>query len=304
MFENFFRPAVYIKFDQAVLSGILIIRSKFIMDYYQRGQIRFGFGGGYITPAVRYLMFANGIIFVLQALFVKTLISWFGLHPILIIKKLYIWQFFSYMFLHGDFIHILLNMFILWMVGCEVERYWGEKEFLKYYFICGVGAGFFHLIFNLSSPIPVVGASGAIYGVLIAFAMLFPERLIILFPFPIPIKTKYLAIIFATIELIFGFFGQSGVAHFAHLGGMIVGFIFLKFGWRISFLSRHFIRKQKLELDLHRTLKKRQRIQRLREEVDLILDKINEVGYENLSENEKKTLKEASISLSNENDYL
>ena len=87
-------------------------------------------------------------------------------------------------------------MCILWMFGCEVERHWGEREFLKYYFICGTGAGFFHLIFNMSSPIPVVGASGAIFGILIAFAMLFPDRLVILFPFPFPLKAKYLAIIF------------------------------------------------------------------------------------------------------------
>ena len=289
---------------QTGLSDILIINSYLIMDYYQRGQVRFGFGGGYITPAVRYLMFANGIVFLLQAIIGRSLISWFGLHPVYIFNKFYIWQFFTYMFLHGDFLHILLNMFILWMFGCEVERHWGDREFLKYYFICGIGAGFFHLIFNMSSPIPVVGASGAIFGILIAFAMLFPDRRVILFPFPIPLKAKYLAIIFASIELVFGFVGQSGVAHFAHLGGMIVGFVFLKFGWRISASGRDFIKRKKLDLDLQRTLKNRQRIQRLRQEVDLILDKINEVGYENLTEKEKRILKEASISLADENGNL
>lgn len=283
---------------------MLIINSHLIMDYYQRGQLRFGFGGGYITPAVRYLMFANGIIFILQAIIGRSLISWFGLQPAYVFKNFYIWQFFSYMFLHGDFLHIVLNMFILWMFGCEVERHWGEREFLKYYFICGIGAGFFHLIFNMSSPIPVVGASGAIFGILIAFAMLFPDRLVILFPFPISIRAKYLVIIFASIELIFGFFGQSGVAHFAHLGGMIVGFVYLKYGWRLSVTGRDFIRKKQLDLELKRMLRKRQRIRRLREEVDLILDKINEVGYQNLSEKEKRILKEASISLADENDNL
>jgi len=272
------------------------------MDYHQRGQIRFGFGDGYFTPAVRHLMFANGIIFLFQAVIGKTLIYWFGLHPVHVFEKFYIWQFVTYMFLHGDFIHVLLNMFILWMIGCEVERYWGDKEFLKYYFICGVGAGFFHLIFNISSPVPVVGASGAIYGILIAFAMLFPERLVILFPFPIPIKAKYLAIIFAVLELIFGFFGQSGVAHFAHLGGMIVGFVFLKLGWKISLFSRDFVKRTKMDLELQRTIKKNQRNSRLRAEVDLILDKINEVGIENLTEKEKRLLKEASVSLFNESD--
>ncbi len=272
------------------------------MDYSQRGQIRFGFNGGYFTPAVRYIMFANGIIFLLQTLSGNSLISWFGLHPDQIFKKFYLWQFVTYMFLHGDFVHILLNMFILWMIGCEVERYWGHKEFLKYYFICGIGAGFFHLIFNTSSTIPVVGASGAIYGILIAFAMLFPERLVILFPFPIPLKAKYLAFIFVILELIFGFGRQSGVAHFAHLGGMIVGFVFLKFGWKISLFGNDFIKKKKGDFALQRSIRKTQHILKLREEVDSILDKINEVGLENLTEKEKRLLKEASLSLFDEND--
>lgn len=272
------------------------------MNYYQRGQIRFGWGDGYFTPAVRYLMFANGIIFLLQSLFGKTLINWFGLSPVLVFKKLYVWQFFTYMFLHGDFFHILLNMFILWMIGSEVERHWGEREFLKYYFLCGVGAGFFHLLFNTSSPIPVVGASGAIYGILIAYAMLFPDRLVILFPFPIPIKAKYLAIILAMLELIFGFLGQSGIAHFAHLGGMIVGFVFLKFGWKLSLFGRDFIKQKKKSLEFQRKIRKTQRHLRLRAEVDSILDKINEVGIENLTPKEKRLLEEASVSLFDEND--
>ncbi len=272
------------------------------MDYFQRRQIRFGFGGGYITPAVRSLIFANGIIFLFQIITGKTFIAWFGLHPIYIYKKFYIWQFFSYMFLHGDFLHILLNMFILWMFGCEVERHWGKKEFLKYYFICGIGAGFFHLIFNMSSPIPVVGASGAIFGILIAFAMLFPDRLVILFPFPIALKAKYWVIIFAALELLLGLsFNQSGVAHFAHLGGMFVGFLYLKFGWRIHLNIRNVVQRRKMEWELQQSIKKRQQITKLRKEIDLILDKINEVGYENLSEKEKRALKEASNSLANEN---
>jgi len=275
------------------------------MPYYQQRQFRFGLDGGYITPAVRYLLFTNGIIFLLQIIIGKSLIDWFGLHPFDVYKKFYIWQFLTYMFLHGDFLHILLNMFILWMFGCEVERYWGNKEFLKYYFICGIGAGLFHLIFNMSSHIPVVGASGAIYGILIAFAMLFPDRLVILFPFPIALKAKYWVIIFAALELTLGLsFGQSGVAHFAHLGGMVIGFVYLKFGWRISLFGRDYVRKKKMEWELQQTIKKRQRIIRLRHEVDLILDKINEVGYENLSEKEKRLLKEASDSLSNENDNM
>ena len=279
------------------------------MQYYQPRQIRFGFGSGYITPAVRFIIFVNGIIYLFQKIIGKTFedwtIYWFGLHSDLILKKFYIWQFFSYMFLHGGFLHILLNMFILWMFGCEVERSWGKREFFKYYFICGIGAGFFHLLFNMSSHIPVVGASGAIFGVLIAFAMLFPDRLVILFPFPIALKAKYWAIIFAGLELIFGLsFRDSGVAHFAHLGGMLVGFIYLKFGWKMSLSGHGFVKRKKMEWELHQMIKKRQQIVRLRQEVDFILDKINEVGYENLTSKEKRTLKEASDSLFNDNENV
>ncbi len=207
------------------------------------------------------------------------------------------------MFLHGDFLHILLNMFILWMFGCEVERYWGDKEFLKYYFICGIGAGFFHLIFNMTSNIPVVGASGAIYGILIAFAMLFPERPIMLFPLFISLKAKYWAIIFAAIALMLGVLGgQNGVAHFAHLGGMIIGFVYLKLGWKMSLLGRDVIRRKRKEWEVQREIRMKQQMLKFREEVDLILDKINEVGYENLTEKEKRTLKKASDLLSSEND--
>jgi membrane associated rhomboid family serine protease len=274
-----------------------------MMQYYQRRQFRFGFGGGYTTQAVKYLLFANGIAFLLQNIFGHALINWFGLVPANIFKYFCIWQFITYMFLHGDFLHILLNMFILWMFGCEVERNWGSREFLKYYFICGVGAGLFHLVFNLSSPTPVVGASGAIYGILIAFAMLFPDRPIIIFPFFIPLKAKYWVIIFGLLALLPIILDRAdGIAHFAHLGGMVIGFLYLKFGWKLTLFQRDFIGRKKKEWELQRTLKFRQQKSQYRKEVDELLDKINEVGYENLTEKEKRALKKASEFLSNENE--
>lgn len=273
------------------------------MQFYQQRKFRFGFGGGYTTQAVKYLLFANGIAYLLQSIFGNALIKWFGLHPAYIFKYFFIWQFITYMFLHGDFLHILLNMFILWMFGCEVERNWGSREFLKYYFICGIGAGLFHLVFNLSSAIPVVGASGAIYGILIAFAMLFPDRPIIIFPFFIPLKAKYWVIVFGSLALLFGILdGGDGIAHFAHLGGMVIGFLYLKFGWKLTLFQRDFIRRKKNKWELQRKIKFKQQESQFRKEVDVILDKINEVGYENLTEKEKRTLKKASEFLSSENE--
>lgn len=270
------------------------------MQYYEQPRYRFGFGGGNITEAVKYLIVANAAIFIIQQLFHNQIISWFGLIPREIYTKFYLWELVSYMFLHGDILHIIFNMFILWMFGCEVERYWGFRDFMKYFFICGIGGGLFHVILHASSIIPVIGASGAVYGILAAFAVLFPDRPIMFFPFPIVIKAKYLVLIFIGISLLFGIWGsQNRIAHFAHLGGMIVGFIYLKFGRNINVLGE-FIKKKNTERKMLFLAKKRRKLQQLRNEVDAILDKINEVGYENLTEKEKKTLKEASDLFSKE----
>jgi len=225
------------------------------------------------------------------------------MRPALVLSKFYVWQLFTYIFLHGDPWHLIINMFFLWMFGCEVERTLGTREFLKYYFICGVGAGIFHLLINFNSPTVVVGASGAIYGVMVAFAVLFPERVITLLLFlilPVQIKAKYLVMIFAGISLLLGAFGSNdGVAHFAHLGGMLVGFAYLKLGWRLDHLTT-WVRQQRESRQAVQDLKKHQAMQRIRERVDEIRDKINEVGYDQLDENQKRILQEASEKFSQE----
>ncbi|TDI83058.1 MAG: rhomboid family intramembrane serine protease [Caldithrix sp.] len=276
------------------------------MAYYDR-TYRLGFGGG-LTTAIKYLLLANGAVFLLQMVLPTSggeqlLIKWFGMRPALVLSKFYVWQLFTYIFLHGDPWHLIINMFFLWMFGCEVERTLGTREFLKYYFICGVGAGIFHLVINFNSPTVVVGASGAIYGVMVAFAVLFPERVITLLLFlilPVQIKAKYLVMIFAGISLLLGAFGSNdGVAHFAHLGGMLVGFAYLKLGWRLDHLTT-WMRQQRESRQAVQDLKKHQAMQRIRERVDEILDKINEVGYDQLDENEKRILQEASEKFSQE----
>ncbi|MFQ5824296.1 MAG: rhomboid family intramembrane serine protease [bacterium] len=268
------------------------------MTYYER-TYRFGFGGG-ITKAIKYLLIINFLVFIFQQFI--PLIDWFGMKPNLVLSKFHIWQLVTYMFLHGGIWHLVINMFILWMFGCEVERTLGTREFLKYYFICGIGAGILHLLVNFNSPIPVVGASGAIFGVMVAFAVLFPERVITLLLFlvlPVQIKAKYLVMALAGIQLLYGIFGSDGVAYFAHLGGMAVGYAYLKLDWRLEYIGTLIRRRQKSRRAIQ-NLKKQQAMQRMRERVDEILDKINEVGYDNLSEDEKKILKEASHLFSQE----
>lgn len=144
------------------------------------------------------------------------------------------WQPVTYLFLHGGFWHILFNMYTLYIFGCVVENIIGSKKFLTFYLICGIGAAALHLLVQhlTNDYAPTVGASGSIYGVLIAFAALFPEsRLTLLFP-PVSLSAKWMVIIFAVIELTTGFTGAgASIAHFAHLGGMLVGWLLILF-WR------------------------------------------------------------------------
>ncbi|MFQ5750377.1 MAG: rhomboid family intramembrane serine protease [bacterium] len=273
------------------------------MPYYER-TYRFGFGGG-LTKAVKYLLIINGLVYLFQHLIGSDLIKWFGLHPSWVISKFQIWQLFTYMFLHSPsgILHLLFNMFVLWMFGCEVERALGSREFIKFYSICGIGAGIFHLIFFYNSAIPVIGASGAIYGVLVAFAVLFPERVITLLLFfilPVQIKAKYLVMFLAGLAIFSSiFFSADSVAHLAHLGGMVVGFAYLKLDWRLDYVGRRIRQNRESRRALH-TLKKQQDMQRFRERVDEILDKINEVGYAKLNDEEKRILQEASQQFSQE----
>ena len=140
-----------------------------------------------------------------------------------------IWQLISYMFLHAGFTHIFFNLFALWMFGQAIENYWGTPRFTIYYFVTGIGAALIQLLV-VSESAPTVGASGAVYGILLAFGMMFPERPIMLLIPPVPIKAKYFVVIFGAIELVSGLTKtNSNVANFAHLGGMLFGYILIKF---------------------------------------------------------------------------
>src|ERR1700745_2975674 len=164
----------------------------------------------YITPGVQLLIIANVAVYILEA-FIKYfggpggytwLLKWFGLVPAGVIPLLRIWQPFTYLFLHDitDIWHIVLNMFTLWMFGREVELVWGRDRFLRYYFLTGVGAGILNVIATTIpalwthqySYVPTIGASGAIFGILIACAILFPDRRAYIIPIPVPIKMKWI----------------------------------------------------------------------------------------------------------------
>ncbi len=160
-------------------------------------------------------------------------ITLFSLFPALIVKLGWVWQVFTYMFLHGGFFHIFFNMYALYLFGKPLEDRWGNREFLFFYMFSGVGAGIITFAWNLfRNPfIPTIGASGAIFGVVLAFGLEFPDAMLLLFFF-IPVRAKYAAFIFGGIELVMILTGtMQGIGHFTHLAGLLFGYIY--YVWRI-----------------------------------------------------------------------
>jgi len=201
----------------------------------------------FITPGVKLIVLVCTGVFFAQTLIDLLLglqaTSWvnhfFGLVPRGVIPGLRIWQPFTYIFLHGGLFHLLINMLILWMFGRDLELVWGKRRFLDYFLLCGVGAGLLTVIVKLlpalwgrtPSDIPTIGASGAIFGILIANAILFPDRRIWLIPLPVTIPMRPYVAVMGAIEF-FSTLGAGGdnVAHLCHLGGMLVGWIYLRRG--------------------------------------------------------------------------
>jgi membrane associated rhomboid family serine protease len=183
---------------------------------------------------VKYLVIANVVVFLWHSVAGsaggREIIQIFGLTPYFIVTKLFIWQLVTYLFLHGDFWHIFFNMFALWMFGCELERNWGEREFLKFYFVTGIGAGLFSVLADPFSTVPTIGASGSVYGILMAFGLMFPNRYIHLY-FIFPVKVKYFVAVLGILTFV-STLSTSGstISHIAHLGGMVVAFLYLR-GW-------------------------------------------------------------------------
>ena len=189
------------------------------------------------TRAVKFLMISCVSLFLIQLIgdtfFGTQIKETLGLVPSRFFERGSVWQIFTYMFMHADLFHILFNMLILWMIGSELEAGWGTKEFVKFYFICGVAAGLFYLMVQAFfrgtaiNHVPMVGSSGAIYGLLVAYGIIYSERQM-LFMMVFPMKAKHFVFILAGIEFISTvFYTNSGIANAAHLGGMIVGFTYL-----------------------------------------------------------------------------
>jgi len=193
----------------------------------------FSFGPGPISSTLKGLIAANVVMFVAQGLF-PIVTDALGLHPMWVLRSFWVWQLATYMFLHGGIFHILFNMLALWMFGAELERIWGTRRFLKFYFVTGIGAGVLTVLVSLLPfgftqqllRVNIIGASGAIYGLLLAYALYFPDRPILLVIFPVPAK------IAVTILGLIAFYSSlsesGGVANATHVGGLLVGYLFLR----------------------------------------------------------------------------
>ena len=250
------------------------------------------------TDAIKTLISVNFAIFILQSISSSEIIffSNFGLVPKLVWSQLKIWQPFTYMFFHGDIWHVLINMFVLWMFGSELERVWGKKNFLRFYFITGVGSGLGTMLFGLQSTIPIVGASGAIYGVLLAYGVMFPNRTVYLYGI-IPIKSIWFVIGIGVIAFFSSFNNVTNISHLTHLFGMIIGYLYLK--RPVHFRSLWFsVFKKVLEYRIQNQEEKISRSVEIERDLNSILDKINREGFKSLTEEEEKRLYKNSKNLS------
>ncbi len=204
------------------------------MARYPASGASFSFGPGSVTPAVKFLIIINVVVFLVDFLVDGVLTQQLGLKPSAVFESFAFWQAFTYMFLHSlsGVGHILINMLSLWMFGTELERTWGTRFFTKYYFVTGVGAAATTLLLSLFVDgvyySVTVGASGAIYGLLLGYGMYFPNRPIYLY-FIFPIPAKYFVMIIGAIAFFSALGGPGGgIAHSAHLGGLVVGYLYLK----------------------------------------------------------------------------
>lgn len=303
-----------------------------------------------IPTVTRNLLIINFLVFVatwvLQARGID-LTDIGGLH-FFMASDFHLYQFVTYLFLHANLTHIFFNMFALWMFGVVVENVWGSKKFLFYYILCGIGAGImqelvqlFDFYFRITAQDPevafsdlfaigqqlshqlngwtTVGASGAVYAILLAFGMIFPNERIFIFPLPIPIKAKWFVMGYALIELFLAFTSTGNVAHMAHLGGMLFGFLMIRYWNRhpdssfnrsggqefFESMKRNFEKRRgntenhmhvepgmgsTKEDDMEYNAHKKQN----QEEIDAILDKIRKSGYDSLTKEDKQKLFDAS----------
>jgi len=250
-----------------------------------------------LNNVILRLIIANAIMFIIAQLPVgRQITAYLALTPRLVVTRGYVWQMLTYMFLHGSLMHLGLNMFVIWMFGRTLEQVWGSSRFLRFYLACGLGGAFFSFLFAFNTP--VIGASAASYGMLLAFAIMFPNQRLLLW-FVVPVKARTLAIGLALLSLVMGIRGGGNIAHFAHLGGMAAALIMMRGEYQFR-RFRNFIKKKLSKIPVKISFHgEKQDPSAGGQESDMdkinsILDKISAKGYENLSETERRILEQYS----------
>jgi membrane associated rhomboid family serine protease len=265
---------------------------------FQSNPGEFSYKPTLFTNAIKVLISINFGIFILQTLSGSETLFFplFGLVPKLVWSEKMIWQPFTYMFFHGGVWHVLINMFVLWMFGSELERLWGRSQFLRFYFITGVGSGLVTMLFGLQSTTPVVGASGAVYGVLLGYGLTYPNRTIYLYGI-IPVKSIWFVLGIGLIAFMSSFENMSPISHITHLSGMIIGYFMLKnpINWGGLLFQ---IRKKTLEYKIQKEEKRISQQFLVERDINQILDKINHQGFDSLTQEEQDRLYKGSHSLS------
>jgi membrane associated rhomboid family serine protease len=258
-------------------------------QYFGSSQIRFNLPQ--ITPVVKWLLIANAAVFFAGAIIPTLgswLINWFSIDPRSWFTAIQPWRLVSYQFLHGNLLHIVLNMMVLFFLGPTLERYWGSRRFLGFYLGCGIVAGLSFLLLmaiGLVGAAPLLGASGAILGVLAACAILFPQFIVFFIIFPMPIRVFAVVMtLYYVVDILAQ--GPNAGGNAAHLGGMAAGAAY------ILLLPR--FEKLKLRVHTQSWEKRMEESRKLRMEVDRILAKVHRFGLHSLSSREKRILKKAT----------
>lgn len=218
MYGDAYRPPTQFSVFPPVIKNLLILNGLFYFAQIVAMATRTEILAGLLNMMALYAPFAPDVGYTIF----RTISEIPGFWP---------WQLVTYGFLHGGFGHLFFNMFALWMFGLQLENSWGSRRFAIFYFVCVIGAGLIQMLVMWGAPVPTIGASGGVFGILLGFGMMFPNQPIYLY-FMFPIKAKWFVIGYGLIELWAGVTGtQQGVAHFAHLGGMLFGFILIQY-WR------------------------------------------------------------------------
>ena len=248
-----------------------------------------------LPGGVKFLLIINIFVFILTELSGQkhSFFLSFGLVPNMVWSQLKIWQIFTYSFIHGGCFPIFFNMFVLWMFGKDLENQWGTKDFLIFYFVCGMGAGFITVLFGINSIIPIVGASGAIYGLLVAYGFTYPNRRVYLYGL-LQLKVKHMVLGLGVIAFFASMSAsQSNISHITHISGMIIGLIMMYFNLSWSGFKMWYF-KFRLKNISQQSTKNNDEEKQMRQKVDEILDKLNDNGWESITEKEEKYLNQAS----------